>query len=501
MPEETILTAILHLAVSYKDPLKNQREILSHAQEAADNGAKIIIAPEMSLSGYIFDDRSEIAPYTQRIDDKIAKEFSSFAREREIYLIVGMAERAEDDMFYNSAFAYDPKGSLVCHYRKINSEARWACPGPAVQDNVFTTPWGKVGLLICADTYHSLPIRITALKGADLVLVPANWPPSSFFPENIWRMRALENGIFLIAVNRTGSDGQHFNCSTAESFVIDPLGNVLYRLQSEESKILYAHLPLDEGKLGQGARKRKIFESRKPEMYHRLYANLSFHRDLTSSFNMEPAAAIDLQLMAPGRETPTDFVLAQQSCLYNGNIVVLPLWPYKDYDIDTLREVAKAAGVRFFTAKEEEGLRTHIMVDKDGATFIPMEANKPPKSLDILKPLYIMPVRGRDLIHPELALCGAKMGLDALIAIEESIGATERFLVSMRPIEQLAVAYCAQNGAAVGLVPDGHSPGRGANCPEGTVLSYTIDTRDLRVKRFQDRVDFPVIFKTNEVSR
>jgi hypothetical protein len=190
-----------------------------------------------------------------------------------------------------------------------------------------------------------------------------------------------------------------------------------------------------------------------------------------------------------------DFVLSQQTTLYNGNIVMLPLWPYLDHDLDSLKELAKATGSRFFMAKDDgDGKRTYIAVQKDQTTLIPFDPDAPPTPITLLKPLLMLPVRGKDLIHPELALCGAKMGLDLIVAIEESMASSERFLVSMRPIDQLAVAFCARNGAAVGLIPEGHAPGRGANCAEEASLTYTLDVRDWANKRFQDRIDFPALF-------
>lgn len=94
-----------------------------------------------------------------------------------------------------------------------------------------------MGVLICSDTYNGLMPRITALRGADLLLVPANWPPTGLNPRVLWRVRAMENGIFLAACNRTGID-RIMDCRQALSCVSDPQGHLLLEAKTRRSRNL-----------------------------------------------------------------------------------------------------------------------------------------------------------------------------------------------------------------------------------------------------------------------
>ena len=149
---------------------------------------------------------------------KLAKKYG-------VYLGITFPERDEaTEIYYNSAFVLDPKGRLVCKYRKVESEKRWTRPGGALQKGYFDTPWGRMGVLICADSHNSLMSRTMALKGVDFLWVPANWPPMfGLDPKLIWRGRALENGVFLAACNRTGKD-RVMDCRRSASYVFDPQG-------------------------------------------------------------------------------------------------------------------------------------------------------------------------------------------------------------------------------------------------------------------------------------
>jgi predicted amidohydrolase len=494
---DSLKIAIIHLSVIHKNPKENRENIARLAREAADKGARIILAPEMSLSGYIFEDREDVLPHLEPKDGPAAKLFGAVAKEKGVYLACGVGEiDYETDMLYNATFVFDPSGELILRYRKMNAESRWACPGTPQDENLFDTPWGKIGVLICSDTYHSLPSRIAALRGASLLLVPANWPPSNLFPENIWRFRAYENGLWLMVANRTGSDGDQFHCEKSVSYVMDPDGLVFSSVTDPNSAVLLAEIPLSEGKIAKQERRKAILLSRKPRLYHRVHANLAFFKNLTQSFKLSAPGHIDLHFLSPGdKVNPADFALEKASSFFYENLVLLPLWDYDPSDLQKLERIARDIGLSFLSAREnKDGERTTLLINKEGLKEFPMTPDRP-EALITLGPLVIHPLRAEDLIHPELGLSAAKRGADLLLAFEKEMTPGDRFSVSMRPVDQLAAAVCAQNGSAIGLIPDGHVPGRGAFAPAPACLGYSLDTRELRDKHFQDRIDFEALFK------
>ncbi|MDR1040638.1 MAG: carbon-nitrogen hydrolase family protein [Deltaproteobacteria bacterium] len=501
----TLKISLLHAEILHSRIRENRSLITSLAANAADAGARIVVAPEMCLSGYIFQDRMAIAPFVEAADGPSADAFAKLAREKSVYLVAGFAEiDPANGVYYNSAFAWGPDGSLLARYRKVNAESRWACPGPAVQQNAFDTPWGRFGLVICSDAYHSLPARTCALRGARMLLIPANWPPTESFPENVWRFRAKENGVWLAAANRTGDEAD-FSCRACKSYVIDPQGNVAAELQNPGSGLLTYEIPLTPSGEVDGTPREAAMKTRRPWLHHRLYANLAFFRDITEAFKLPKPGPTVLNLLSPGGQDPAAFLEAGRENIAPGSVSVLPLHAWTEEGIARLEAVARERGASVVTALEEhwdddgyegdplEPERIYLTVTPDGTERWPLSDDRPAPQIH-LGTLAVTPVRMRDLVHPETALSAAKQGTDLLLAAEDTLGPDDGLTVSMRPIDQAVCAVCARDGSAVGLVPQGHSPGVGSSSRDGEWLTLTVDSVPLRNKRFQDRIDFELLF-------
>ena len=126
----------------------------------------------------------------------------------------------ETGIFYNSATLMGPKGDLLARYRKALPTFRenlWTARGN-LSVPVVETEHGRLGMIICADSYSYKPARSAALKGARIMLIPANWPPFHHNSEKFWRARAAENGIYVLACNRTGMD-KTMDCSLANKIL------------------------------------------------------------------------------------------------------------------------------------------------------------------------------------------------------------------------------------------------------------------------------------------
>ena len=125
-------------------------------------------------------------------------------------------------------------------------------------------------MLICSESYFSLLPRVQALKGVDLLLVPANWPANGLDPREVWRARTLENGFALAACNRSGKESG-IDFSNAPSCLLDHQGREI-PLEQIDDEIWFARLPLRNGLL-QNQRAQRL-KGRKPGDYHPLYAYL-----------------------------------------------------------------------------------------------------------------------------------------------------------------------------------------------------------------------------------
>ncbi|GGG08725.1 nitrilase-related carbon-nitrogen hydrolase [Paenibacillus abyssi] len=243
---------------------ENRRRLVSRLAEAAENGAKLVVFPEMASSGYVWESREEIAPFVETIPGPTTEALLAVTRKFRCYAAVGLPETdAWSGAYYNSAVLIGPEG-VVGKYRKTHlfaADPRWAREGDQ-EIPVFQTEIGRIALLICMDAMYFEPSRIAALQGADIIAFPTNWVGASNNPPSkTWCLRAKENGLYWAASNR--SDTERGAVFTGGSAVIEPDGSVQQSLISGEG-IVYGQARLDP------AKRRNILEARRPHAYQEL---------------------------------------------------------------------------------------------------------------------------------------------------------------------------------------------------------------------------------------
>ena len=496
----TLSIALLHCAPKHKQHAHNLEMLLSLCEKAGKQGAQLVIAPEMCLSGYSFENREDICPFTDTIDGPTIRSLREIARQHDFYLCVGIAEREETtDLFYNTALTIDPQGEIVGRYRKINAEMRWACPGNPYEDNTFSTPWGRVGVLICSDSYHSLMPRITALRGADLLLIPANWPPMGLRPEEIWQVRARENGVHVAACNRTGQD-LTMDCSQATSAVFQANGNSLFCSTSQDSEMFLIEIPLDTtNQLNSDLRQDMQQKRRKLKGAHDCCLNLSAIQDLTSFLQLPGPENLPITLHVPGNGNHPCHRLQQEGAeaLQANGLHVLPCSSYCATDIEQLTQIALARQLHI-VLKTTEPEDTFILIqpDRDAPiTRFPADKNSHTLWFHDLKQARIAMADPAILEHPEPVLAAAKNGCDLIICPTTTISEEDMLFAGARTIEQTGIAVCGQNYGGIWMPPQGHARRQETRCLPDSSTAIVFDTRLTRSKRFQDRVDFPTLFK------
>jgi predicted amidohydrolase len=140
-------------------------------------------------------------------------------------------------------------------------EDRWLRAGDRLC--LAQTPWGAAGLAICYDLRVPELFRAYALQGAVLILLVAQWPAAR---QDHWRTliraRAIENQLFVAAVNRTGtSKDEAFG---GGSLVVDPWGAVVAEAGDQET-LLSAEIDLE--RVAQVRRQMPVLQDRRPEVY------------------------------------------------------------------------------------------------------------------------------------------------------------------------------------------------------------------------------------------
>lgn len=249
--ESVIKVAAIQTDLVLGDMDANASITISKIKEAAENGAKLIVLPELCNSGYVFNNREEAFAVSEVIPGgpTIIK-WESLAKEKNIYIVGGISE-LEADSLYNAAVLIGPDG-FIGKYRKLHlwdREKLWYEPGDQGLP-LFNTKIGRIGMMICYDMFFHETWRIFAAKGADIVCCPVNLPKIAVLPDDLEtfgplnaQVAAYDNALSVIVANRVGTErGTVF---VGRSMISGVLGIPIDGLASpREEEIKYAELNL-----------------------------------------------------------------------------------------------------------------------------------------------------------------------------------------------------------------------------------------------------------------
>lgn len=310
---------------------RNIARLLELCEQAAAAGAKLIVTPEMGTTGYCWFDRAEVRPYVERIPGPTTDRFAALARKHDCYIVVGMPEVDEDDIYFNSAVLVGPDG-IVGRHRKTHpyiSEPKWAAAGD-LHNQVFDTPIGRIALLICMDIHFVETARLMALGGADVICHISNWLAERT-PAPYWISRAFENGCYVIESNRWGLERTvQFS---GGSCVIAPDGQVITVLDKGDGVAL-AEIDLDIAR-ARRVMGEPVFRQRRPELYPELLTDTFIWnpRDFFGLYGHEPwpegvRSRISAAQFAPGADVARNLEaianLARQAKADGAELVVFP---------------------------------------------------------------------------------------------------------------------------------------------------------------------------------
>ncbi|WP_202320292.1 carbon-nitrogen family hydrolase [Archaeoglobus neptunius] len=193
---------------------------LSLIKRALQVRADLVILPEVFNTGFYPHNYKNVEPLEEELE--LLLKLSST---RDIVIIAGVAEK-EGEYLYNSAVIIH-KGEIIGKYRKthmfpLTSEKKYFKPGNRLE--VFETPLGKIGLLICYELRFPELFRKLVKMGAELIAVPAEFPKERI---EHWKVllqaRAIDYQIFVAGVNCVEGDLNY----GGHSMLIDPLGTIL----------------------------------------------------------------------------------------------------------------------------------------------------------------------------------------------------------------------------------------------------------------------------------
>jgi len=219
------------------DKKYNINKMVKHIKRAKNKDAKLVIFPELALTGYVIRDLAyELA---EPIEGSSVRLLEEVAKKERVYIVFGMVERSEKAhaVIYNTAILLGPEG-FVGKYQKmylpthsIFEEKRYFRPG--YQAPVFDTDIGKVGLMICYDVFFPEVARMLRLNGSQLTIcISASPAVRRKFFEVLTVARAMENTTCLAYVNLVGiEDGLQF---WGGSRLIAPNGSIISQAKYDE---------------------------------------------------------------------------------------------------------------------------------------------------------------------------------------------------------------------------------------------------------------------------
>lgn len=243
-----LTVSLVQMAPRLGDMKANLELVEEAVARAAAAGGELVCFPELFLTGYHPELLGEQLPeLSQSLEGPIMERLGHFAARWRVYLIMGFPQRGEGPgVIYNSAALIDTRGRVVGSYAKAHafgSEGRYFRLGDRFP--VFEVAGTKVGIMICYDAGFPEVARILALRGAELIVVPAAWIEPD---EDLWEVnipaRALDNLLFVAGVNRIGQEADlRF---IGRSKVVSPRGRVLAQAGKGTEEILNYKLDLEE---------------------------------------------------------------------------------------------------------------------------------------------------------------------------------------------------------------------------------------------------------------
>jgi predicted amidohydrolase len=232
--------------------------------------ADLIVLPELSTTGYFFTSREETEKYAEPISGDTYSSWQKIAEEKNIIIVAGFAEKAEDKVF-NSAAVVFPDKEYSSVYRKTHLfyKERFCFDRGDTGFEVieYEEKDLRLGTMICYDWRFPEAARTLALKGADLIVSPSN------LVTDVWHIstpsRALENKVYFAVANRIGTETRdeeelYFNGMSA---IYSYNGKQISKAGEKSEEIISAEIDPKATRNKSFNEFNDIFSDRQPDLY------------------------------------------------------------------------------------------------------------------------------------------------------------------------------------------------------------------------------------------
>ena len=231
----------------------------------------LIVLPEFFATGYQFVTQTEVENLAEPVPEGFTTQaLTEIAKSRNGYIVAGLPEK-KDNLFYNSAVIVGPEGFLGV-YRKSHlffEEKLFFVPGDT-GFKVWETEIGRIGIMICFDWFFPESARTLALQGAEIIAHPANLVLP--YCPNAMPVRCLENRVFAITANRTGTESRKDNGEILTfiglSQIVSPKGKILVRASEDKEELFTTEIDPSLAKEKSINPFNNLFKDRRPELYN-----------------------------------------------------------------------------------------------------------------------------------------------------------------------------------------------------------------------------------------
>ena len=245
-----------------EDQSKNTEKTFSAIRDAASKGAQVICLQELFQSVYFcYEENPSFFDLAQTIPGPLTNQLGDLAKDLGVVIVASMFEKRAAGIFHNTTVVIDADGQFLGKYRKMHIpddpgyyEKYYFTPGD-LGYLVFDTHFAKIGVLICWDQWYPEAARLTALKGAEVLVYPTaiGWDLEEKNNEinreqyqawqTIQRSHSVANGIPVVSVNRVGVEhGQQF---WGGSFVSNAFGRVIFQASHDQEEVAIVAVDVD----------------------------------------------------------------------------------------------------------------------------------------------------------------------------------------------------------------------------------------------------------------
>ena len=245
-----------------EDKHSNIQKALRLVREASQNGAEIILLPELFSSLYFCKDMDKkyFALASPLKNNKLIEQFSALACELNVVILVSYFEKSNES-YFNSLVVINADGRVMDNYRKTHipdgpgyEEKFYFKPGDS-GFKVYDTAFGKIGVGICWDQWFCETARALTLMGAEIIFYPTaigSEPEIQLDSKEHWQRvqmgHAATNTVPVVVANRIGTEVGE-SCSITfygSSFITDYTGAKIAEASRDKEEIVYAAFDLEE---------------------------------------------------------------------------------------------------------------------------------------------------------------------------------------------------------------------------------------------------------------